>query len=195
MKTLVLFDFDGTLTAEDSFMAFIRGTNPALKFISGFLILSPVLILYKLGILPNWKAKQIVIRFFYRGMEAEKFFTLCRNFSKKKIPGLLRENAMQKLNEHMRNGHEVVVVTASLEPYMEAWCKISGLGLIATRLEIADGKITGKYNGKNCHGKEKAERIRQKYSLDTFEKIIAYGDSRGDKEMLGLADEKHYRVF
>jgi phosphatidylglycerophosphatase C len=195
MKCLVLFDFDGTLTDKDSFIAFLRATNSAIKFFTGFVLLSPVLILYKLGVIPNWKAKQIVIRFFYSGMEAEKFFHLGKMFSEKNISMLVKENAIAKLREHIAAGNTVVVVTASLEPYMTEWCRREGVTLIATRLEVAGNKITGNYNGSNCYGAEKVKRIRESFSLDDFEKIIAYGDSNGDKEMLELADEKHYRVF
>jgi len=38
-------------------------------------------------------------------------------------------------------------------------------------------------------------RVREAYDTDAFERVIAYGDSRGDKEMLEFADEAHYRVF
>ena len=33
------------------------------------------------------------------------------------------------------------------------------------------------------------------YDTEAFERVIAYGDSRGDREMLEFADEAHYRVF
>lgn len=195
MKCLVLFDFDGTLTEKDSFIVFLRKTNSPLKFFSGFILLSPVLVLYKLGIIPNWKAKQIVIRYFYSGMDAEKFFQMSRKFSDEIIPTLVKENAIRKFREHVSAGNLVVIVTASLQPYMEAWSKSSGAQLLATRLEIREGKITGYYAGQNCYGEEKAKRIKEKYPLGEFEKIIAYGDSKGDREMLELATEKHYRAF
>ena len=195
MKCLVLFDFDGTLTAKDSFISFLRATNSTLKFFSGFILLSPVLVLYKLGLMPNWKAKKKVIRFFYRGMKTGEFFSLCKIFSEKNIPALVKDNAMKKLSEHLAAQHQVVIVTASLEPYVEGWCKKTGIDLIATRLEMREGKITGNYSGKNCYGKEKANRIREKYSLESFDKIIAYGDSEGDKEMMELAHEKYFRTL
>jgi HAD superfamily hydrolase (TIGR01490 family) len=195
MKCLVLFDFDGTLTAKDSFIGFLRTTNSSLKFFLGLVVLSPVLVLYKLHILPNWKAKQLVILFFYKGVSAEFFSLACKKFSEKNIPLTLKENALQKLNEHLLQKHQVVIVSASLEYYLSDWCKSIGADLIATRLEIRDGKITGNFSGKNCYGKEKAKRIREKYSLESFDKIIAYGDSEGDKEMMELAHEKFYRTF
>ncbi|MBK5285573.1 MAG: HAD-IB family hydrolase [Bacteroidia bacterium] len=195
MKCLVLFDFDGTLTKRDSFISFLRTTNSSLKFFFGLIVLSPVLALYKLHILPNWKAKQLVVYFFYKGVSEDFFSHTCKNFSQKNIPLTLKNNALKKLNEHLLQKHQVVIVSASLEYYLSDWCKSVGADLIATRLEIIDGKITGNFSGKNCYGKEKAIRIREKYSLDSFDKIVAYGDSIGDKEMLELADEKHYRTF
>ena len=195
MKCLVLFDFDGTLTSKDSFISFLRAVNSPLKFIAGFIFLTPVMICYKAGLIPNWKAKQLVISYFFRGMKADIFFERCREFSEQDIRPMVKQTAMKKLNTHLNEGHKVVVVTASLEAYMEPWCNKTGVELIATRLEIKDEKITGNYDGRNCFGAEKAKRVREKYALESFEKIIAYGDSRGDREMLELADEKHYRVF
>ena len=55
--------------------------------------------------------------------------------------------------------------------------------------------ITGETDGANCYGAEKVRRVREAYDTDAFERVIAYGDSRGDKEMLEFADEAHYRVF
>jgi len=33
------------------------------------------------------------------------------------------------------------------------------------------------------------------YNLSEYNTIYAYGDSRGDKELLGLADERFYKPF
>ena len=65
----------------------------------------------------------------------------------------------------------------------------------ATKLEIKNGVITGKISGKNCHGYEKARRILEAYDLEKFDYIYAYGDSVGDREMLGLANYKFYKFF
>ena len=43
---LALFDFDGTITNRDSFIDFIKFAKGNLKFFQGFMILSPILILY-----------------------------------------------------------------------------------------------------------------------------------------------------
>ena len=67
--------------------------------------------------------------------------------------------------------------------------------LLATELEITEGKITGKLRGKNCHGEEKVARIKAAYDLSKFENIFCYGDSEGDKPMLALATQAHYKPF
>ena len=48
---------------------------------------------------------------------------------------------------------------------------------------------------RNCFGVEKVNRIRQEYDLSQWDFIYAYGDSRGDQEMLDLADERYYKFF
>ncbi|MEW6528158.1 MAG: haloacid dehalogenase-like hydrolase [Spirochaetota bacterium] len=61
------------------------------------------------------------------------------------------------------------------------------------RLEVKYGLLTGKFFGKNCYGPQKVKRIKEIYNLYDYQKIYAYGDSKGDKEMLAIADERIYR--
>ena len=56
-------------------------------------------------------------------------------------------------------------------------------------------KITGNLISKNCYGPEKVTRILESYDLLKYDYIYAYGNSRGDYEMLELANEKFYKPF
>ena len=38
-------------------------------------------------------------------------------------------------------------------------------------------------------------RVKEKYELENYEKIYAYGDSRGDKELLEFADYSDFKPF
>ena len=58
MKKIVAFDFDGTLTSKDTLLEFIRYAKGAKDFWLGFLQYAHLLVLMKLGLYPNWKAKQ-----------------------------------------------------------------------------------------------------------------------------------------
>ena len=106
------------------------------------------------------------------------------------MPGLPGKNW-----EHQLAGTVIVVVSASPENYIATWCREHQLDCIATRLEIAHGKITGNIDGMNCHGQEKVERIKRRYELSRFREIFAYGDSSGDKPMLQLANHAYYKPF
>ena len=55
---LALFDFDGTITTDDSLIKFIRFVVGDIKTLWGMILLSPMLITYKLKLIPNYKAKQ-----------------------------------------------------------------------------------------------------------------------------------------
>lgn len=189
-KTIAFFDFDGTLTYRDSFLEFIKFAVGLPHFYAGMVALSPMLVLYKLGVVPNHQAKIKVLRHFFKSEEAFKQKAGAFN---DKIPSLLKEVAYKKLKWHQESGHEVVVVSASAGCWLEGWCKNESVELISTQIGFEKGKPF--YKTMNCFGPQKAIRIQERFDLGIFEKIYAYGDSRGDKEMLELADERFYRTF
>jgi len=157
--------------------------------------LSPMLITYKLKLIPNYKAKQYMLSYFFKGMAEEKFMQVANEYSLKHINTILRPKAMEKIAWHKEQGHKIVIVSASIECWLKPWCDKHNLDLIATKLEIKDGIVTGKFLTKNCYGIEKANRVHEQYNLDDYDHIYAYGDSRGDKELLALADESFYKPF
>ena len=192
---LVLFDFDGTITTDDSLIKFIRFVVGDTKFIWGMTLLFPILTAYKLKLLPNYKAKQYMFSYFFKGMNEEKFMQVANEYSLKHINTILRPKAMEKIAWHKEQGHKIVIVSASIECWLKPWCDKNELELIATKLEIKNGIVTGRFKTKNCYGIEKAVRVREIYNLDDYDHIYAYGDSRGDTELLELAHTKNFRAF
>ena len=195
MSYISLFDFDGTITKDDSLIKFILFAAGNVKFVFGIALLSPMLVAYKLKFIPNYKAKQYMLSYFFKGMSEEKFMRIANEYSLNHIDTILRPKAMEKIAWHKEQGHKIVVVSASMECWLKPWCDKNELELIATKLEITNNKLTGKFASKNCYGPEKVNRIREIYNLKDYERIYAYGDSKGDMEMLGIADKKHYKYF
>ncbi len=195
MSDIVFFDFDGTITTDDSLIKFIRFVVGDIKFAIGMVVLSPMLTAYKLKLIPNYKAKQYMLSYFFKVMTEEKFMQVANEYSLKHIDTILRPKAMEKIAWHKEQGHKVVIVSASIECWLKPWCDKHGLDLIATKLEIKDGTVTGKFLTKNCYGIEKANRVHKQYNLSEYDHIYAYGDSRGDRELLELADESFYKPF
>ena len=84
------FDFDGTLTKKDTFVEFIRYVHGERKTITGFLLHLPLLLLMKLHLYSNQKAKQKVFSWFFQNMEIDRFNLLCRDFAHTNKQHLLR---------------------------------------------------------------------------------------------------------
>lgn len=195
LKQLVLFDFDGTITTKDTleeFMIFYHGKS---KYYLGLAILSPILAGYLLKVLPNWKSKTYFLKYFLKGKSAADFDEKCREFSKQRLKALIRPKAVEAIKGYQQAGATVAVVSASAMNWVKPWCDEMGIVCLATRLEVKHDRITGNFEGKNCHGAEKVCRIKENFSLEHYDKIIAYGDTSGDKEMLALAQEKFYKPF
>ncbi len=192
---LALFDFDGTITTRDSLPDFIQYAVGKPTYYLGLLALSPVLISYLAGFISNNVAKQKLLAWFFKGWQIDRFQQYAEQYSQQQIDKILRPEAMQKIHWHQQQGDRVVVVSASMENWLNGWCKSHKLELLSTCLATVDGRLTGEFSTSNCHGDEKVRRIRELLDLNDFEKIYAYGDSDGDRAMLALAHEVFYRRF
>ena len=108
------------------------------------------------------------------------------------LPALLRPEMMARIAWHRARGDIVVLVSGSLDAYLRPWCDAHGLALICNRLAVVDGRCTGHYL-RGDRGEHKADDIRAAYDLSTFARVHAYGDSREDRPMLALAQERWWR--
>ena len=78
---------------------------------------------------------------------------------------------------------------------MRPWALKTGFDdVIASHLETReDGRITGNLLGENCFGIEKVRRLEALLGPKSGYTLYAYGDSRGDRELLSSADYAYYR--
>ncbi len=194
-RRIAFFDFDGTITTKDTLLEIIKYHAGTSRYYLGFLLCSPYIIAWKLGLLPNYAAKERVMRFFFSNTPVEEFQRKCDAFANDVLPTLLRPKALDEIERLQQAGAEVVIVSASPGNWSQQWRTKLGLASLATRLQVKDNKLTGRFDGKNCHGEEKVCRIRDAYDLDAYDEVYSYGDSKGDKPMLGLATFAFYKPF
>lgn len=194
-RSLALFDFDGTITSKDTLFEFILYAKGRMNFIIGMVALLPVFTAFLLRIIPNWRAKEMVLSFFFNGMSLKEFQSKCDLFSADKIPHMLRPDALNKIAGHIHQGDRIIIVSASPENWVGRWAEMQGLEWIATRLESINGCITGKISGKNCYGTEKVVRINEYVDIALFDKIYTYGDTASDWPMLQLGTSIHFKSF
>ena len=187
-REIAAFDFDGTLTISDSMFPFMKHVLGKKAFYLSVFKSLPWLIAYVFRCCPNWVAKQKLFSVCFAGKTIqdleEKAITFAKNNRK-----LLRQEKMDILKWHILSGHQVYVISASMEIWIRPFFDdISGICFLKTQPELSEGKLTGRFIGKNCYGIEKVERLkrvepdREKYVL------YAYGDSKGDDELLAWAD-------
>ena len=189
------FDFDGTLTRRDTLLPFLLYMLGTPAVVRHALVLSPTLAGYGLGLIANDVAKERVFIQCLAGMDAAALQQEAERFAALTLPGLLRQEALQRLAWHKGQGHRCVVISASLALYVQPWAQKSGFDdVIATHLETReDGRISGNLAGKNCFGIEKVRRLEALLGPRGGYTLYAYGDSKGDKELLSSADYAYYR--
>jgi phosphatidylglycerophosphatase C len=187
MKTLALFDFDGTLYEKDSLLEFTKHAKGAPAFWKGILILIPFLSGLKLGFLNNEKVKIRFLTYFFKNTSIQEFNALAQKFAIDKIPQNLDRVTFNSFLEHIKSGHSVCIVSASCSNWIQPWSNQYGVKFIGTELEIINQKITGNLAKKNCFGIEKVNRIKAVFDLNEFNVIKVYGTGKGDFEMLQLS--------
>ena len=192
MKKIYAFDFDGTITTKDTLIEFIRYAKGSMALGLGFMRYAHLLVLMKIGLYPNYKAKQKVFAHFFKDTTLDDFNALCKAFAASSSH-LLRPNAIEAIKHAIKEGSEVLIVSASIDNWVQPF--FPQVKVVGTQIEVIDSKLTGRFLSKNCYGQEKVNRILSLYPNRQDYHLTAYGDSRGDKEMLAFADESHFKPF
>lgn len=195
MKRIAFFDFDGTISKENTFKYFLEFVVGKDEYNKALTLLFPYFLLYKMKILSDTRIKKIISKYFFKDFPKQEFDLRIKEFTDKNLAALLREEALERLAYHKDNGDEIVIVSASFEDFLKFWCQENNFALLGTKLEVKNAYLTGKLASKNCYGEEKVKRIREIYNLEDYVHIFAYGDSVADKKMLELADESFYKPF
>ena len=192
---LALFDFDGTISSKDSFVAFMKFTHGTPVFVfrmaMGFLTFFG----WKIGLVKSHYTKVKALRSFYKGWTEEQMNDARKRFTSEVIPTILFPKAPEKIAWHKGQGHRVIVVTASCGEWLIDWTEQMNLEIICTEMELENGVYTGELSKPNCRGKEKVNRIKQHLNLEDYSEVYAYGNDHGDNQMLAIADHPHFREF
>ena len=201
---VVVFDLDGTLTKHDISVPYLRFTAGETR---GWLGLAwaaawalsdlgtAVLAEYRSGgdrlgdARGRWEGRlhERVVACTLRGRPRSELEAAAEQFAHLHLSRALRGDAKDRLAQHLDDGHCLVLASASLEICLEPLRAILGFDtVLGTRLQFHDGVATGRFDGLPCWGDEKLRRVRE--ILDPGQEILhAYGDSRGDRAVLGTA--------
>ncbi len=119
----------------------------------------------------------------------------CEALFEDRIKPLVSEEAAAVIDDHRRQGHRIVLLTAQT-PYIAApVCRALGIDdMLCTRLEVVDGHFTGAVEQPTCYGAGKchwARRYAEEHGIDLHASYF-YTDSYSDLPMLQAV--AHQRV-
>ncbi len=190
--TVAAFDFDETLTQSDSVVPFLRllagGRSLAVRTLARAHQIGPAL-----ARRDRDRLRAVATELAFAGRQIRDVERLAATYADELCRAGLRPDTLDRMRWHLEAGHRVVIVSASYECYLESVGRHLGAdAVLATRLEIDDGICTGRLDGPNCRGAEKAVRLRawleQERIAAEHLTLWAYGDSNGDRELLAMAD-------
>jgi phosphatidylglycerophosphatase C len=187
------FDLDGTLTEGGSVFAWLRFVAGASRANRAALGLAVPLIN---GTIRSGRsadnAKERLFHVLLRGRDVDELTESSRAFALEHLASEGRPEITSRLAWHLEQGHDVVIVSASPQIYVDVMAEaLHAEGALGTRLAVdARGKLTGGYLGRNCRGSEKMHRLdewieQRHYPEDPV--VYAYGNSRGDRKLLRRA--------
>lgn len=195
--TVAAFDVDGTVTTRDCVVPFMRRVTGARRIVPR-LALRTHRMVPALAARDRDRVKVLAAAAAFRGLAEVRVRTLGDEFARFVHDHWLRPDTVARLREHRDRGDRVVFVSASFEVYLTPLASLLGVdAVLGTQLAVAaDGTLTGELDGANCRGPEKVRRLHAWLEANeggrADRRIVAYGDSPGDRELLADADEAHW---
>lgn len=187
--TIAAFDFDGTLTYHDSLLPFLQHSHGKWQTAYKLLALSPLLAYDVIRGADRQTMKERILTSFFKGYSVEEMMQRGKAFAEQELGKHVRPEGLKRLRWHQNQGHRCILISASIDIYLDPWAKSVGFNdIITSQMEFDSlGNATGRLVGKNCRRQEKVRRLEELVGPKDYV-LYAYGDSTGDKELLALAD-------
>lgn len=194
-KVVAAFDFDVTITTKDTFVPFLTRAFGRERVRVAFLRLAPEAAKVVIGLSDRDRFKDRLIRALFMGDSVARLREVGREHAYE-ILNWVRPAARQRIEWHKRRGDRLVMVSASLDLYLDPVADVLGFDdLLCTSPSVNHMVFDGSLVGKNCRGPEKVSRLTNLLGNLSEYELHAYGDSAGDREMLAAANHPYLRVF
>lgn len=194
-RILSVFDFDGTLTRRDSFVPFLRFAFGNGFFARRMLRMIWPSLRYMGRRISRDELKAQLIQTFLAGVKEQWVAQKAVVFKSQAWARLMRPQGVISVKQELASGAEVTICSASPALVLKPFAEQLGIKLIGTELEVIDGVLTGRISGDNCRCEAKVLRLEAVYGVLTQYRMRAWGDTRGDHELLAAAQDAHWRHF
>jgi phosphatidylglycerophosphatase C len=192
---IVAFDFDGTMTVEDSFSAFLKWRVGPAGWTKGCLKLFPKGLAYLVH-RDRGRIKAEAVQEFLKGVPHDELVADAERFAQLRFESLMRPDAIAAFRAWKNEPVRLGIVTASPDLVVKPFAERLGADFLLGTLFSFDpeNRVLGAFSGPNCRGPEKVVRLKEAFGPD-LRLLAAYGDTGGDTEMLAMAEQPHFRVF
>jgi HAD superfamily hydrolase (TIGR01490 family) len=199
VTTVAAFDFDGTLLRGDCLLLFHRLLKGRAGVVMDWIRLLPALLAWKSGYRSTAWFKQYYLRTIIAGSNDQRRWQVLEDELPKLLLQRLRPEAVARLRWHSQQAHRLVIISASPRDLIRAVARELQAELIATETSSLDSGPPDsrlQLSSANCKGKEKVRRLEAWLGQPLVEvELHAYGDSKGDRELLQAATHPHWRQF
>jgi phosphatidylglycerophosphatase C len=189
-RVVAAFDFDKTVSTRDNVIPFLRAAVGAPRLAWALARTTPRLVAAALDDHRRDAAKAALVRRTLTGLDSARLTEIASTFADDVVDRHLRPDVVERVEWHRRQGHELVLVSASFAAYLDPVGKRLGFdAVLATELAVDDvGRLTGELASTNVRGPEKVRRL-DAWLGERPAFLWAYGDSSGDRELLARADQ------
>ncbi len=185
---VAFFDLDGTLVVGQTQVLLVKFLRKAGVVSRSFVVGTTLwFVAYKAGLVKVTEASRAKGIAILKGLGEEEVKSLMARFTDEEMVPRLHPAATAALAEHQAEGDVVVVVSAALDPVVEALCSRLGVAEYAgVPCEVVDGRYTGRLDGPIPYSAEKARiaaRIIAEHAADPAD-CWAYADHDTDLDLL-----------
>ena len=189
-EVVAAFDVDGTLTVRDCVRPFLVRVG-GWHSVAASLLRKPVASAGAAVRRDRDRFKELVVGGVLRGRKVQQIEELGEEFAEQVAAGWLRADTVERLRWHQRAGHRIVLVSASLGPYLRPLGRRLGVDDVLCAEPLREGdEFADGLDGAICRRAEKVRRLDAWLQSRRMEDatVWAYGDSDGDRELLARAD-------
>jgi len=127
----------------------------------------------------------------FKGSSKEEVLEASRWVVDNYLIGMLQQDIVDILNKHKRSGHVVIIASGASSELLEILGQKLGVSnVIGTKLEVIDGRYTGRTIKPACFGENKVKLLEEFISQNGLEidlaSSFAYADSVFDIPLLKL---------
>jgi phosphatidylglycerophosphatase C len=185
-RPVAIWALDGALTRTDTLLPFLRRVAGTAATVGALAVTAS-------RELPRRNhrdaARKLLLQRILGGRPLDQVDQVARGYAARVVAARLRPDSLARWSWHRREGHRLVVASASPGLYVHHLGRqLDADAVICTEMSVVNGRLTGALRGGTCRGAEKARRVLAHLVEHPTTRVWAYAGRDTDRPLLALAD-------